>query len=277
MALNETDKRASRANTVVIAGYATSTILLFIAIGNAWQSASNYRRADEIEAQVATSTTTHSFIYEPAHGENPQQKVTEVRSAADFNLIIFIITSLLMLAGFGATGYLYRRDKLREQQEAGGKRRIGEWLFKEVLIALALWVLIGLSAFTMLLPDNEGRYEISHIAVNITPKDFEAKYGFELGTQPELFVIIKHNGKTILDTTHTKAPVESHTLTYSTSFEINWKHSDELIVEVRDNDFIGSKVLMKGGGAKSTIFLPSGTYQSKGESSISFTSRFLGE
>lgn len=267
-----------RRRSLAIGGYAVSVVFLGIGVTSAWLSASRYGEARSFDMQVEVVPQIRRRIHRIAPEHNPLVKARELRSSAGRHLTVFITTTILAVAGLAGSGYLLRRTPSGEGI-AKLPERIGfpRWLPWEPVLAGSVAVVFGMGPLSALLPDPEGIYEVTRVEVGIAKADFEGRYKLAPGSQPKLFMVVRHNGKVLVNTGRRRRLAEAYSATFGSSFRVNWRHEDQIVYEVRDDDFIGSKVLMRGGGAKSGVFPLKGTYRSRAGSTITFTTTYVGE
>lgn len=263
---------------LAIGGYVVSVVLLGIGVTSAWKAASRYAEARSFDIQVETAPKLRRYAHRIPPEHSPLVKAKGLRSSAGRHLTVFITAAILAVAGLAGSGYLYRGTPSGEVI-AKLPERIGFpcWLPWEPVLASSVVVVFGMGPLSALLPDPEGVYEVTKIKVEIAKADFEGRYKVAPDSRPKLFVVVRHNGKVLVDTGRRRRLAEAYSATSESSFRVAWRHEDQIVYEVRDDDFIGSKLLMRGGGAKSGAFPLKGTYRSRAGSTITFTASYIGE
>ena len=263
---------------LAIGGYAISIGLLVVSVICAWRATSRYAEARSLDTQIELTPQVRRYLERIAPDQNPLVRAEELRSSAGWHLAAFIAMAIATMAGLAGSGYLFRRTPSGDVI-AGLPERIGfpRWLPWEPVLAGLIVVVLGMGPLSSLLPEPEGLYEVTKIEVEIAKEDFEGRFRVAPGSQPRIFVQVKQNGEELVNTADGRRLVEAHTATFESPFRVDWRHKDAVICEVRDDDPIGSKVLMRGGGVRYGAFPLKGTYRTGAGSTITFTTKYVGE
>jgi len=89
-----------------------------------------------------------------------------------------------------------------------------------------------------------GRYEVHAVSVKLDADDFLKN---DEPSAPELFIIVRHRGRVLLDTSnHALVKPDSYGVAYDgVRFDLDWQREDEIAVEVWDKDIADHDLLLR--------------------------------
>jgi len=200
------------------------------------------------------------------------------RSSGDEYLSRFIVATSLALVGLIGAALLLRSTP-SGAAVADLPTRIGfpRWPPWEPTLAVIVIIGLGLGPLSSQLPEPEGVYEVTGIEVNVAEEHFEKALGLPSGTQPCLFVTVRHNNRLLLDTKRDGHIISSHTASFSDPFRVNWRRGDHIVLEVRSDLLFGSRLLLLMDVSYKLRFPLHGATTFGGRSSVAFASGYVGE
>jgi hypothetical protein len=101
----------------------------------------------------------------------------------------------------------------------------------------------------------EGPYLIQLDRVHLDPRDFEGNDDLAWGTGPDMYVLVQHNGKWILNTREQHGQDSYDTTWKNQIFRIDWRKGDEINLWVMDADTYDDDVLFAFTSPDKNVFL----------------------